>query len=142
MDKIPRLLCAAASGIVLSGLAACNPLAQDDLEAVRQATEQGDPNAQFVLGLDYSNGWRGVPQDDQEAVRWYRLAAEQGEVNARFKLGADAQFNLGLMYANGRGVLKDSALAHMWPIIAGANGHETATASNTIADPISIDWSR
>ena len=53
-----------------------------------------------------------------EAVRWYRLAAEQGH--------AGAQFFLGGMYANGRGVLEDSVLAHMWFSIAGANGYKSA----------------
>ena len=39
---------------------------------------------------------------------------------------ADAQLNLGVMYSNGRGVLKDSVRAHMWFNIAGANGDEAA----------------
>ena len=43
----------------------------------------------------------GVPEDDAEAVRWFRLAAEQG--------GATAQYNLGLMYGDGEGVLEDKA---------------------------------
>ena len=43
----------------------------------------------------YFNGG-GVPQDYSEAAAWYRQAAEQGHANA--------QFNLGWMYANGRGV--------------------------------------
>ena len=30
----------------------------------------------------------GVPQDDAEAVRWYRLAAEQGDVEAQARLRA------------------------------------------------------
>ena len=38
----------------------------------------------------------GVPENDAEAVKWYRLAAEQG--------GARAQSNLGFMYETGRGV--------------------------------------
>jgi TPR repeat protein len=38
----------------------------------------------------------GVPEDDAEAARWYRLAADQGH--------APAQFNLGLMHATGEGV--------------------------------------
>ena len=46
----------------------------------------------------YRNG-EGVPQDDGEAVTWYRKAAEQGN--------ADAQTNLGFMYATGRGVPQD-----------------------------------
>ena len=45
----------------------------------------------------YADGLN-VLQDDAEAVRWFRLAAGQGE--------AEAQYNLGLMYDNGRGVPK------------------------------------
>ena len=37
------------------------------------------------------------------------------ELRARAELGiAGAQFNLGVMYANGRGVLQDYVQAHMW----------------------------
>jgi TPR repeat protein len=59
--------------------------------------EQGDAYAQIYLGFMYANGY-GVPQDDQAAVKWYRLAAEQGD--------AFAQYNLGVMYDNGQGVLQ------------------------------------
>ena len=41
------------------------------------AAEQGNESAQYNLGNMYANG-RGVPKDDAEAVRWYRLVAEQG----------------------------------------------------------------
>ena len=47
-------------------------------------------------------------------MKWYRLAAEQGF--------ASAQSNLGVMYAFGRGVLKDYVYAHMWGNIAASNG--------------------
>ena len=47
----------------------------------RLAAEQGDTRAQHSLGVMYAAG-RGVPQDDAEAVRWYRLAAEQGDARA------------------------------------------------------------
>ena len=47
-----------------------------------------------VVTLD-ANG-DGVPQDDKEALRWFRLAADQGHDTA--------QYSLGLMYADGRGV--------------------------------------
>ncbi len=54
----------------------------------------------------YEKG-RGVPQDDAEAVRWYRLAADQGY--------ATAQVNLGVMYETGRGVRRQNYVqAHMW----------------------------
>jgi TPR repeat protein len=76
----------------------------DAVETIRLA-EQGDVGAQFLLGLMYEHG-RGVPQDETEAVRWYRLAANQGF--------AVAQSNLGVMYRNGRGVPQDDVAAHMW----------------------------
>ena len=45
-------------------------------------------------------------QNDVEAAKWYRLAAEQGD--------ADAQFNLGLMYDDGKGVPQDDVEAVKW----------------------------
>ena len=57
----------------------------------------------------YADG-RGVPQDDAEAAKWYRLAAEQG-------IGA-AQYNLAVMYATGRGVRQDYVQAHKWVDLA------------------------
>ena len=65
----------------------------------------------------YADG-RGVPQDDAEAIQWYRLAAEQGD--------ASAQFNLGLMYDNGRGVPQDDAEAIQWYRLAAEQGYASA----------------
>ena len=64
-------------------------------------------------GWMYATG-RGVPQDDAEAVRWYRLAAEQGD--------AYAQYNLGLMYRKGEGVPQDDAEAVRWYRLAAEQG--------------------
>ena len=61
----------------------------------------------------FMNG-NSVPEDDAEAVRWYRLAAEQGLVNAQLRLGA--------MYAYGEGVPADYVLAYMWWNLAAAQG--------------------
>ena len=52
------------------------------------------------------------------AVRGFLVHAEQGD--------ADAQYNLGLMYANGRGVLKDDAEAVRWYRLAAEQGHAGA----------------
>ena len=60
---------------------------------------------QYSLGLMYNNG-RGVPRDDAEAARWYRLAADQGLT--------EAQYNLGLLYVTGRGVSRNDVTAYMW----------------------------
>ena len=65
----------------------------------------------------YSHG-RGVPQDDQEAVKWYRRAAEQGEDSA--------QYNLASMYVSGNGVPQDYVFAHMWANLAASQGGEGA----------------
>ena len=72
---------------------------------VRKAAEQGEGGAQYRLGLKYENGW-GVPEDDAEAVKWFRKAAEQGDT--------DAQYSLGVMYAKGEGVPKNDAEAAKW----------------------------
>ncbi len=64
----------------------------------RPLAEQGDVNAQFLLGAMYDKGL-GVPQDYAEAVKWYRKAAEQGY--------AGAQNNLAFMYDDGEGVKQD-----------------------------------
>ena len=93
---------------VLTALAQCVPVQAQtpEIDALRARAEQGDASAQFNLGSRYDNGL-GVPQDDAEAVRWYRLAADQGQV--------DAQVSLGVMYETGRGVRRRFYVqAHMW----------------------------
>jgi uncharacterized protein len=59
----------------------------------------------------YDKG-RGVVQDFQEAVKWYRLASAQGNESA--------QVNLGVLYARGRGVRQDVVRAYMWFNLAAA----------------------
>ena len=70
-----------------------------------RAAKQGNEAVQYSLGWMYDNG-EGVPEDDREAVKWYRLAAEQGF--------ADAQFNLGEMYRRGEGVPENAREAVKW----------------------------
>jgi TPR repeat protein len=87
--------------------------------------KQGNAEAQVLLGMMYSNG-TGVPQDDKEAVKWYRLSAEQ-----EYEL---AQFNLGLMYAQGTGVPQDDVSAHMWLNLCGSNGYKDAVKNRDIIE--------
>jgi TPR repeat protein len=116
-------------------------------------SEQGDASAQYNLGVSYDNGY-GVPEDDAEAVKWYRLAAEQGHALAQYNLGvsydngygvpeddaeavkwyrlaaeqgdASAQYNLGVSYDNGYGVPADSAEAVKWYRLAAEQAHASA----------------
>jgi len=73
-------------------------LAQADLQAGVDAYDQGD----------YAT-----------ALKEWRPLADQGD--------ADAQFNLGVMYQEGRGVLQDYVQAHMWASLAAAQNQENAT---------------
>ena len=77
----------------------------NEMAALRMRANAGDARAQFNLGHAYRNG-QGVPQDDAEAVLWYRKAAEEGH--------AGAQINLGNAYATGEGVPKDDTEAYKW----------------------------
>jgi TPR repeat protein len=74
------------------------------------AADQGDPNAQFILGSLYA---QGVKPDPQRAVRWFTNAALRGN--------AKAMHNLAMAYLNGQGVAKDSAAAINW-LVKAANG--------------------
>lgn len=55
----------------------------------------------------------GVPQDDKQAVNWYRKAAEQGD--------GSAQLYLGWMYYRSK-MFQDNKQAYMWFDLAKYNG--------------------
>ena len=75
------------------------------LKLVPPLAEQGDANAQALLGKMYEEGV-GVKQDNVKAVKWYRRAAEQGN--------AEAQSMLGVGYLFGEGVQVNKSLAKEW----------------------------
>jgi hypothetical protein len=130
------------------------------LRLARPLAEEGDARAQSVLGLLYYGG-HGVPQDDAEALNWFRRAADQDDVVAELNLGvmfsegrgapqdqaeavkwlrraadlgdARAQFNLGLLYAEGEGGEPDNVSAHMWFNLAAAHFPASDTDSRSAA---------
>jgi TPR repeat protein len=59
-----------------------------------------------------------VAQDDTEAVTWFRKAANQGD--------AIAEFMLGNLYVNGKGVPQDNSEALIWFQRAAEQGHRVA----------------
>ena len=61
---------------------------------------------------------RGTARNYAEALHWYRMAADQGE--------AAAQYDVGLIYANGLGVRRDPAEARQWMDKAAAGGSDGA----------------
>jgi TPR repeat protein len=81
------------------------PPAELDPRPLRQAVVNGDPKAQYAIGLRYAQG-QGVAQNWTEAARWFDLAASAGL--------APAQFCLAVMYERGQGVAKDLSRARAW----------------------------
>ena len=79
---------------------------------IQLSAEQGDTDAQYLLGRMYAEG-RGVRQDKDQATYWYKKAVE-GYRKAAEQGDPEAQFELGLMYANGYGVSKDEIKAFQW----------------------------
>ena len=87
----------------------------------RESAAAGSCFGQFVVGACYDFGCGGVAQDYAEAVRLYSLAAAQGH--------AQAQYNLGVMFEEGKGVAQDRAEAIRLYRLAAAQGHAYATAA-------------
>jgi TPR repeat protein len=124
---------------------------RDYQEAIRwfsQATGPFSSKPQAALGWMYAHG-KGVRQDlrtaaelyhqaamgslttdindqdregellrEAEGAKWYQRAADLGF--------AEAQFRLGMMYAKGQPVPQNYVQAHVWFILAAAQGHEEA----------------
>ncbi len=88
------------------------------------AAKAGYTEAQYALGLMYAEG-DGVPEDDQQAVRWLGIAAEAGH--------PEAQFILGAMYILGEGIPQDYVQAHRWLSIGAANTTRRETRDRAIS---------
>lgn len=69
------------------------------VELLKMAMAKGDPEAFNMMWLCYHEG-RGVPYDDAQAFRYYKLGYEKGA-------GPVAAYNLGRCYYFGRGVDKN-----------------------------------
>jgi hypothetical protein len=100
--------------------------AAPDFDETMAAAKQGDAYAQFNLGVMYDNGM-GVPENDAEAVKWYRKAADQGD--------AGGQYNLGVMYFGGDGVPENNIRAYVWWSMAKTQGHTFATENLEMLKP-------
>ena len=82
-----------------------------------QLALQGHENAQINLGFMYDYG-KGVPQNFQDAARWYRAAALQNN--------AIGQYNLALLISEGKTVPEAGRSAQYWLRQAAAHGYEQA----------------
>jgi len=99
-------------------------------EDLRKLADQGDAEAQFMLGTLYRNG-DGVLQNDEQAVEWFQRAANQGYVRALSALGSS--------YWAGRGVRQDYTQAYFWYQLALAEGDQN---SKSLLEGISTQLTR
>jgi len=84
---------------------------------VSAKAQNGDPNAQYNLGVCFSSGL-GVLKDPAQALVWWRKSAAQGF--------APAMYNLGFCYVNAIGIKADPALGVSWYRKSAELGHVPA----------------
>ncbi len=121
-----------------------------DIKALKRQAETGDPVAQLNLGAAYDHGL-GVERDVDKAIEWYKKAADKGLAKAQFNLAhiltsedissvgaaeymlmaaeqglVDAQYLMGVSYAEGIGVEQDKEKARLWLNRAIAQGQPDA----------------
>jgi len=85
------------------------------LDKLMPLAESGHPAAQYNIGVMHEWG-NGVPQDNFQALKWYKRSAE--------RFHKDAQNNLGALYSKGEGTEQDFVEALKWFIISAENGSE------------------
>lgn len=95
------------------------------LEKLIPLAKAGHPAAQYNLGVMHEWG-NGVPKDNVQAMKWYRLSAE--------RLHKDAQNNLGAMYSKGEGGEQSFVDALKWFVISSANGSEAGRKNIDIVE--------
>lgn len=98
------------------------------LKVWMSAAQEGDPDAQYYVGVLYEKGAEGQP-NYAKAADWYRQAADRGVRRAAI--------NLGRLYEQGLGVTKNDAEARQW--YAKANGEAPKAELVSPADRVHQD---
>jgi TPR repeat protein len=87
------------------------------MEYYRLASEQGNPAAQFRVGIYFERGL-GIVRNESEAIRLFILSSNQGY--------AAAQFQLGVCYTRGFGVVRNQSEAVRLYTLASNQGYNPA----------------
>ena len=142
-------------------VAACSP--KDKATQLQEKALQGDAQAAFELGEMHASGV-GMPENNTEAVRWYRIAAEKGNIKAQSLIGTAyhrgigfavddvqatqwlgkaaeqmdplAQFQLGEGFESGWAGQKDNAEAYKWYLLSASQGYTKANKKVTSIENI------
>lgn len=104
---------------------------------LRPAAENRHAEAQMLLGMMYSRG-RGVPQNYDEAVKWFRAATRRAHAPAQRGL-PEAMHNLGGRYWKGEGVGKDRVYAYAWLDLAAQNLEYSKQSRDALAGEMPAD---
>lgn len=110
---------------VVCGVAACESGPDfrlgDQVDVLEREARAGDTNAQMALAQLYESGRGDVAPDPVAARTWYERAAASGY--------APAQYFLGQMLEEGRGVATDYPQAAAWYLRAAERGEPAAQAA-------------
>ncbi len=88
------------------------------VNALRDAAEDGNTDAAFLLATSYRNGKTGT-KDNDRAMKWYKKAADEGD--------ADAMLMLGWLYYKGSVTMPSNVgRAKVWFEKAAARGIDEA----------------
>ena len=104
-----------------------------DIDAVKEKAENGDAQAQYLLGWCYGTGNAGLSQDYYMATVWLEKAAQQGY--------EAAQYFLGWCYYYGHGVKKDYKQAEHWYGEAAKQGNAEAASMVKLLSQLENDFS-
>jgi hypothetical protein len=94
-------------------LVAAAPARAEGEPALARLLAEGDPESMVAWAARFEHG-EGVARDPDAAIRLYCRAARGGHAGARYQLG--------WLYANGRGVERDEPLAGAWFRLAAEQG--------------------
>lgn len=87
-------------------------------DPIMNRANNGDPEAQNIIGQRYLGGFDDYPVDEEQAFYWLSKAADNGVISA--------QYNIGLMYLNGSGTEQDEDQAFIRIKEAAENDFEDA----------------
>ena len=88
-----------------------SPATDEAAEQIKKRAELDDADGIYSLGVCYSRGLHGLPQDYNKALELYHRAAELGH--------ATSYYSIGISYLNGYGVERDEKKAiHYWELAA------------------------
>ncbi len=148
--------------IFIFALSSCGSIEPEITQSLKSRALEGDVQAQFEIGLKYYQArydfWRGKASYWEDAALWFEMAANQDDPRAQYYLSlyyfnvhqdynksfeltrlsaeqgvAEAQYSLGMNYAQAWGTQQDLVLAYKWIAL----GNDGGVKGGSLAD---VEW--